>query len=502
MPWFYVIIIVFSYAFTFAQNIKKIELVNAALIDYDEIRYGKNIRRFAGNVVLKHDNAILTCDSAFYNNADNDVKMYGDVKINFSDTIHLFGNYISYSGNTKIAKVRKDVRLEHKKAILYCDSLDYDRNINVAFYFNYGKIKSDENVLVSKWGYYYAHLRDFVAVKDVILTHPKYKMFSDSLRYNIQTGISTFYGPSKIVSDANLIYCERGWYDTKKDISRFSKNAYLWSKNKLLKGDSLFYDRNMKYGIAQNKVWLVDSSNKIIIKGNYGKYFENPENAFITDSALFIIVQDSVDTLFLHADTLYYKTLSDSVKFLKAYYNVKFFKNDLQGACDSLVYSTKDSLMQLFNTPILWSEEHQLTAKKINIYFRNDSLYKIFLQDLAFIISQEDSILFNQIKGKTMTGYFHQNKLYKVEVKGNGQTIYYPKDKDEIIGANKAESSDITIFIKNNEIQKIVFYKKPTATLYPLKDINPLEFKLDYFKWYENIRPLKPEDIFIKSLYK
>ncbi len=499
MRCFLFVIFFLPFLFSHAQNIKKIELVNADLIDYDEERYGKNIKRLLGNVTLRHENAILRCDSAFHNSELNDVIMYGKVSINFSDTIHLFGKQISYSGTTKIARVRHQVILEHKKATLYCDSLDFDRNTNTAYYFNYGKIKSGENVLVSKWGYYFAHLRDFVAVKDVILTHPQYKMYSDSLRYNIQTGIATFYGPSKIISDTNLIYCENGWYDTKKDISRFSKNAYLWSKNKLLKGDSLFYDRNNQYGIASKNVFLIDSTNKVIVRGHYGKYFENPDKAFITDSALFILAQDSTDTLYLHADTLFYLTYSDSTKFLKAYYHVKFFKDELQGSCDSLVYSVRDSLMELYKVPILWSEKHQLAAKKIEIYFRNDSLYKILLNELAFIISQEDSLLFNQIKGKTMTGFFKENKLYKVEVKGNGQTIYYPKDNHEIIGANKAESSEITIFINNNEIQKIIFHRKPKATLYPLKDINPLDFKLDYFKWYEKLRPLSPTDIFIKN---
>ncbi len=481
-----------------AQTIKKIELVHADMIDYDEARYGKNIKRLTGNVTLKHDNAILTCDSAFHNNIENDVKMYGNVHINFSDTIHLYGRYISYSGNTKLAKVRQQVVLEHKRATLTCDSLDYNRNTNVAYYFNYGKIKSNESVLVSKWGYYFAPLRDFVAVKDVILTHPRYRMYSDSLRYNIQSEIATFYGPSKIINDTNLIYCENGWYDTKRDLSRFSKNAYLWSKQKLLKGDSLMYDRNNGRGVATKNVWLVDSSNKIIVKGHHGRYFENPDKAFVTDSAMFIMVQDSTDTLYLHADTLYYLTQNDSTKYLKAYYGVKFFKKDLQGSCDSLIYSVNDSLMQLFKVPILWSKQHQLTAKRIELYFRNDSLDRMLLHDLAFIISKEDSAFFNQIKGKNMTGYFRNNQLYKVEVKGNGQTIYYPRDKHEIIGANKAESSDITIFLKDNEIQKIIFHKNPKATLYPIKDVNPVDFKLDYFRWYQQLRPIKPEDIFVR----
>lgn len=495
----YIILIVFIIPlFVKSQNVKKIELINADMIDYDEARYGKNVRRMVGNVTLKHENAILTCDSAFYNTEQNDVQMYGEVNINFSDTIHLHGKYISYSGNQKTAKVRKDVTLIHKRATLYCDSLNYDRNTSVAYYFNYGKIVSNESVLVSKWGYYFAQLRDFVAVRDVILTNPKYKMYSDSLRYNIQSGISTFYGPSKIISDTNLIYCENGWYDTKKDVSRFSKNAYLWSKKKLLKGDSLFYDRGKQYGIATKNVSLIDSTNQLTISGNYGRYYENPDKAFMTDSALFVAVQDSVDTMYLHADTLFYLTTIDSLKYLKAYYHVKMFKNDLQGSCDSLVYSVRDSVMEMFKVPILWSEQHQLTAKQIKIFFRNDSIHRIYLNEIAFIISHEDSTLFNQIKGKTMTGYFKNNKLYKVDVKGNGQTIYYPKDNNEIIGANKAESSDLTIFIENNEVKKIVFFKQPNATLFPLNQINANEFKLDYFKWYENIRPLNALDIFKK----
>ncbi|MGQ9846886.1 MAG: OstA-like protein [Bacteroidales bacterium] len=495
---YFVIFILLIPFITKSQNIKKIELINADIIDYDEARYGRNIRRMVGNVTLKHDNAILTCDSAFYNTEQNDVQMYGNVNINFSDTIHLYGKYISYYGNTKTVNIRKEVTLTHKKATLYCDSLNYDRNTNIAYYFNYGKIVSNQSVLVSKWGYYFAHQRDFVAVKDVILTNPKYKMFSDSLRYNIQTGISTFYGPSKIFNDTNLIYCENGWYDTKKDVSRFSKNAYLWSKKKLLKGDSLFYDRTKHYGIATKNVTLIDSTNKLTIHGHYGCYYENPEKAYITDSALFIAIQDTNDTMYLHADTLFYITTADSSKFLKAYYHVKMYKDNLQGSCDSLVYSIRDSVMEMFKVPILWSEQHQLTAKQIKIYFRNDSIHKIFLNDIAFIISHEDSSLYNQIKGKTMTGYFKNNKLYKIDVKGNGQTIYYPKDNNEIIGANKAESTDLTIFIENDEVKKIVFIKQPTATLYPLNQINTNEFKLDYFKWYENIRPLKPFDIFKK----
>ncbi|PIP53962.1 MAG: organic solvent tolerance protein OstA [Bacteroidetes bacterium CG23_combo_of_CG06-09_8_20_14_all_32_9] len=483
-----------------AQEVKKIELLNADFIDYDEQLLGKEIKRLTGNVAFKHDNAVLKCDSAYFNSLRNNVVMYSHVHINFGDTIDLWGDSIRYYGNTKIAQVRNNVKLKNKNAILTTDSMNYDRNLNMGYYFNWGKIKDGDNSLVSKWGYYFALLKDFVAVKNVILTNPKYHMYSDSLRYNIQTELTSFYGPSKIVGDSNLIYCENGWYNTKTEISQFNKNAYLISKAQTIKADSLYYDRNKGYGKAYKNVEIIDTSANIILLGNFGYYYESPEQAMLTDSAVFINFNNN-DSLFLHADTLRTNTLTDSIgiyKLTKAYNHVKLFKTDMQGSCDSLTYSFRDSIIKLFNMPVMWSEVHQLTAKIIEIHTKNNEADYIVLQDAAFIISQEDTIRFNQIKGKNMIGYIKDKELMRIEVDGNGESVYFPKDNNELIGANKAESSKMTIYLDEGKVSKILFLTKPTAVLHPIDELPATDLLLANFHWYKQIRPMKKEDIFSK----
>lgn len=498
MKYFILFVITLCSTIVYSQEVKKIELLNADAIDYDEKLLGKEIKRLSGNVSFKHDSAILFCDSAYFNSFRNNVVMYGHVHINMGDTIHLWGDSIRYFGNTKIAEVRNNVKLTNKTAVLTTDSMNYDRNLNIGYYFNWGKIKDGENSLVSEWGYYFSLLKDFVAVKSVILTNPDYHMYSDSLRYNIETEKASFYGPSKIVGDSNLIYCENGWYNTKTEISQFNKNAYLQSKSQKIKGDSLYYDRNKKFGKAYNNVQIIDTSSKIILVGNYGYYYEQPEQAMLTDSAIFISY-DNNDTLFLHADTLRSNVIKDSIgefKLVKAFFNVKLFKSDIQGSCDSLTYTFRDSTINFYKNPVLWSDIHQLTADTIIIHTKNGNADYINLNNAAFVISQEDSTKYNQVKGKNMTGYIKDKELDRIEVDGNGESVYYPKDNNEIIGANKAESSKMTIFLNEGKVSKILFLTKPTAVLHPIEELAPKDLLLNNFLWLIDIRPKNKSEIF------
>ena len=84
-----------------------------------------------------------------------------------------------------------------------------------------------------------------------------------------------------------------------------------------------------------------------------------------------------------------------------------------------------------------------MSAGTIRLYTRNKTVYKAEMIDNAFVVALEDTAAFNQIKGRNMTGYIRNNELYRIDVEGNGQTIYYPKDEDEVIGVNRAESSNL-----------------------------------------------------------
>jgi len=477
------------------QQPKQIEILHSNTMEYKK---GINAQKLIGNVQFKHDDAIMNCDSAYFFSDENYIDAYGHIGIHQGDSLHLYGKFLKYNGNTKLAQIRKNVKLIDKETTLTTDSLDFKIAEDIGYYTNGGKIINANNQLSSKIGYYYAKQKMYYYRKNVIIINPQYVIKSDTLKYNTVTRTSFFFGPTTITSKENFIYCENGWYNTQTNISQFNKHAYLKNDKQLLRGDSLYYERNNGFGKAFGHIWLNDSTQKVISTGNYARYYEKPQYAMITDSAVFMQYND-VDTMFVHADTLISVATdtSNKEKIIRAFMHVRIFKPDMQGKCDSLNYTTSDSTMRLYNKPVIWTDANQMTSNYIELHMANQKLHTANFYTNSFIISEEDSIKFNQIKGKKMVGYFKDNELFKVDVFGNGQTLYYTKDKNTIVGLNKAESSNLTVFINKKSVKKIVFLTKPEATLTPLSKINKGESFFKDFKWYEKSRPTSKEDIFI-----
>ncbi len=494
----YLVIIIFLIISTAlsAQKIKKIKILNA-----DKFTYSKELeidaRRLIGDVAFQHEDTYLYCDSAYLYIKTNNIDAFGNIHIKASDSLDIYGDTLNYDGNTKIAKLKNNVRLIDNQINLSTDNMIYDLNNNIGSYFSGGKIIDENNILTSKIGHYYSDNKEFFFKDSVVLINPEYIMNSDTLKYNTITEISYFYGPSTITSDDNFIYCENGWYNTISDISQYNKNAYLRNDEQTLSGDSLYYDRNLGFGKAFFNVVMIDTVQNIILKGQFAEYMEETGNSLITDSSVAIIV-DEKDSLFLHADTL--KMLFDSAKAGKtlfAYYKVKFFKQNLQGMCDSLVYDFKDSLIKLIEKPLIWSDKNQLSAEYIELRLSDNKIKTMLLQKSAFLVEQDDSTQFNQIKGKEMTGYFNDNKLKKVLVQGNSESVYFVRDENKfLIGVNKSVSSNLTIYLKNNEIHSILYLTEPIATLTPLKELSKNELILKGFFWEIEKRPKNKFDIF------
>lgn len=475
----------------------KIKLQNADVFEYVE-KDGTKTRRLIGNVVFKHENVLMSCDSAFLYSKSNTLDAYGNVKINKVDGVKIIGDSLKYDGDSKMANIKGNVILTHNDILLSTTSMNYDINKNVATYTNWGKIIDKENVLTSRIGIYYADNKDFFFKDSVHLENPEYNMTADTLRYNTGSEIAFFLGPTTITADENTIYCENGWYDTKHNLSQFNKHAKIFSNSKSISGDSLFYNRGKGYGKAINNVVIWDTVQNLIISGDFAEYFEENDEVVVSENAVLIDIYEE-DTLFLHADTL--RTGFDTTgehKILLAYNKVRFYKPDLQGKCDSMVFFYQDSTINLFSDPIIWSEQNQMTADFINLKRGDSGIESLSFENNSFIVSQVDSNMYNQIKGKNMLGLFIDNDLRRIKVTGNGETVYYAQEEDSsYVGVNKAICSDMIIYVEENNIKKITFIKQPTATLYPIDELSKQELELKGFIWLEEKRPLSKEDIFI-----
>lgn len=485
----------FDSGMAFSQKKKKVEILNSDILLYER-HEGASLKRLIGNVALKHEDVIMYCDSAYLFDDRNLVEAYNNVHIIQGDTLNLYGDFLKYRGDVRIAEFRRNVIMIDKQVELRTEFLDYNLNDDLGYYFNGGVIHNEQDTLKSRKGYYYAKQELFHFKDSVVILNPDFIIYSDTLKYNVATEISYFLGPTQIFGDSSYAYCENGWYNSQQDISQFKKNAYLVSKGQTIIGDSLYYDNLNGFGRAFSNVVVIDSAESVMLKGNYGIFHENPERAMVTDSAIFIQFAGS-DSLFVHADTMRSRMDStNSFRIMMAFYHVKIFGSEIQGKCDSLSYSFRDSVIRLFGQPVLWSEENQLTSEYMEIHTRNEQVEHIELYQSAFIISQEDSTRFNQIKGKDMVGYFREGELYRINVFGNGQTIYYAKEDNEIIGVNSAESSDMVIYLENKKVRKINFIKKPDGILNPLGEVPDRELRLKNFSWQDRYRPRSKLDIF------
>jgi lipopolysaccharide export system protein LptA len=482
-----------------AQKPAKVKLIKASELNYDK-RLGEKVQRLVGNVILKHDSTYLYCDSAYLNELTNSFDGFGNVRIKASDTLNLYGDLLNYNGDTRIAELHHNVKLIDRRATLFTDHLWYNRPAKVAYYLTGGRIVDSLNDLTSIKGYYYTSLKEAYFSDSVVLINPDYVMNTDTMLYNTGSEISVFLGPTTITSDENLIYCENGWYDTRNNKSQFNKNAYILTAEQKLMGDSLYYDRNLNFGQAFRNVSLHDTIQDMMILGNYGEFRKKEGYAFVTDSAQAILAEKN-DSLFLHSDTLWlFFDSTQRVNQMKAYYHTKFYRKDLQGKCDSLVYNYNDSTIFLYHNPVLWSDKNQLTADSVRIVMANKQIDTLALLNSAFIVSMDDTIsrsTFNQIKGKIMIGYFRDNELVKIMVKGNSETIYYVREeKGGLIGINVAYSSDMLIQLSDSQVKTITYIKQPDAHLYPTEEVSQENQFLKGFKWFEGIRPMNRYDIF------
>ena len=478
----------------------KVYLLHSDVLKKSPLNPDPDAQILIGNVAFRHDSVYMYCDSACFYEKTNSLEAFDNVKMVQGDTLFLYGDYLFYDGNTQIAQVRYNVRMENKNTTLLTDSLNYDRIYNLGYYFDGGTLMDEENVLTSEWGEYSPATKISVFNYDVKLVNPKFTLTSDTLRYSTATKIANILGPSDIVSDANHIYSELGFYNTQIGQAELLDRSVLTNEGKRLIGDSLFYDRVKGYGEAFDNVIMTDTVNKNMLTGDYCYYNELTKYAFATKKAV-VVDYSQGDSLFMHADTLqmytYYLNTDSMLRETRAYHKVRMYRADVQGVCDSLVFSSKDSCLTMYYDPILWNNNQQLLGEKIMIYMNDSTIDWAHIQNQALSVEQLDSISYNQVTGKEMKAWFQGGEMRKVDVIGSVRLVYYPMESDStLIGMNVSETSLLNMFLENRKMKKMIMSPKSNGTLYPMLQRPPEKMKLDNFVWFDYIRPLDKEDIF------
>jgi lipopolysaccharide export system protein LptA len=494
---------IFCFFFFSLQNLTaqkdtaKVKLIAADILEYNK-SLNPDYQILTGNVVFEYEDALLYCHQAkIYINRDL-VVTNGNVHIIINDTTHMYGDSLRIDGDTEIAELMGDVRLIDNEITLTTDHLYYDFKNKVAYYLSGGEITDPENYLKSQRGYYYQNSKDIFFRDSVYVQNKDTEMFSDTLMYNSKTEITHFFGKTIIRQENSELHCEKGTYDTKNDIGKFSQNVKLFSGSRALYSDSLYYDKPAGFSEAFSRVFFRDTTENMLLNCHYGLFYEHDSTFFATDSALLRIVEKS-DTLYLHADSLFLvnDTILHMQKVLLAFHKARMWRHDLQAVSDSIVMLQSDSLLYLYNNPILWMDNTQLIGDTIQLTNKDGKMDRLYLNHNAFIVSQEKSSDFQQIKSKNMEGIFVENELDRLWANEESETLYYVFDDEMLlIGINKTISEKVRINFIENKVDNIIFYNSPKGNLYPEEEITDDEKQLSGFRWEQSVRPKYPEDVF------
>jgi lipopolysaccharide export system protein LptA len=496
---------------------KRLDIITAKRYNFQKSDSGNQFVSLAGNVEVRQEKTLFYADSAVLNQKLNILEAFGNVHINDADSVHTYAQYLKYLGKEKIAYLKNNVKLTDGKGVLTTDELEYNTATKIGIYTKGGKIVDGKTVLTSKEAYYNGQTRDVYFKKKVVLNDPEYHITTDSLLYNTYTNIATFICPTKILTGSRKINTREGYYDLKNRKAQFGSNTII---------------EDSTYSIVSHEMHFDDSTGKAVFYGNVfyqGKdtandfdlhsdtlQTNNKNGSVLATSNPVLVIKRNGDSTFIKADTLYSAKLSQLLKtrtvpiirdssteikieakdsavdkFFEAYHNVRIFSDSMQAVGDSLFYTLKDSVFRLFQHPVAWAQENQITGDTIYLYVQNNKPQRIRVFENAMAISLSGLNYYNQVGGKSMTGYFVDGKINYLHTKGSpAQSVYYEAaDDGKFIGVNSATSDVIDMYFKEGRPFKVVFRNKLEGTSYPMGQVDHVGLRLRGFKWQNDRRP-------------
>lgn len=281
-----------------------IEIIHADTLIMNE-KDSISVTRFIGNAIFKQGTTLFNCDSAVKNNKTNIIDAYGHIHINQADSIHIYGNYLNYDANTRIAILREDAKLTDGKVTITGPELQYDMNAKIGSYVKTGKLVNGKSVLTSDEGYYYTDTKEMHFMRNVLLVDPEYTLSTDELLYNTDTKIATIVAPTTINNnDKSVMYATSGYYDTEKGYGNFGNRPTIEDSTGTITADNIEMDKLTGMAYATGNMVYKDTARKMSLLANKGIVNQREKTVLATQKPL-LIMEKNKDTMYMAADTLF-----------------------------------------------------------------------------------------------------------------------------------------------------------------------------------------------------
>ena len=478
-----------------------------------------------GDVMFTKGPMIMRCDSAHYFADTESMDAFGNVSMEQGDTLFVYADELNFDGVSEIATLYADpgkkVQLINRDVMLETDIFIYDLGIDLGYYEVGGTLTDPSNTLTSLKGEYVPSTKEANFYTDVHLfsrnSTDTLNIYSDTLYYNTGTHIAELHSPSTVINDRGTIFTSLGIYDTDSNrTTLYERSTIVTSQGQTLTADTIYYDRNRGFGEAFGSLEATDSVHKAAIYGDYGYYNELADSSFVTGHAEMRHFGEP-DTLFLHArflqtfrkidstlipaDTIAgtpEHMLFDTTHVAVAYPRVRFFRNDMQGICDSMRFTEADTMLRMFVSPIVWSEDRQIFGNIIELHLNDSTIETATLPEQGFTAQHIEGDHYNQLSGKKMVATFDNGEMRRLDIDGNVEIIMYPEEADSTINKMvNAQSSFLTAVFRGQTTELIKMWPETTGAATPLFLAKKSNYYLPKFKWFDGMRPADRYDIFI-----
>ena len=486
---------------------------------------GTELQILAGTVRVRQGTSLFTCDSMVINEAANMLEAFGNVHINDSDTANIYSNYLRYLTDRRMAYLRGGVKLTDGHGTLTTNELEYDVATRIGVYKNGGRVVNKKSVLTSKEGVYYADVKDVYFKKNVELKDPAYYLKSDSMIYNTETQMVRFIAQTYIRdSSGRTIRTKEGYYDLRGGRAEFSQRTRIEDKSLIIEGNEIASDDAAGIVQIRGNGILIDTAQGVNILAN--EIFANKKTgAYLATKKPLMIIKQEKDSIYITADTLFSARLSDRFiqtdnkpkdslkkvvainvkklnndstnRYFEAFRNVRIFSDSVQAVSDSLFYSFKDSIFQLFHNPVIWSNKNQVTGDTIYLYTRNKKADRVRVFENSFLIGENEPGVYNQVRSIRMDAFFREGAIDSVLAKGDAESIYFLQDDDSAYTSiNQTASDHMDVFFIDGDLKRVVFRNNVKGTLWPISQKTPGEMRLKGFTWLDERRPKTKYELF------
>jgi len=539
------------------RDIRQVELRQGNTFMYcDTARILDKVVIAYGNIIIQQGDSVnIFADSLIYQGDSEIADLFGNVILEKEEQ-KLFTDRLNYSLRTKIATYNEgalltnggaqltskkgsyyldqdlayfseDVIIVDSSFTLQSDTLEFDTKTEFATFHGPTLIQQDSSKIYCEAGFYdipnkIAEFRenaqyqkgDQLATADIInydgkidevllRGNAKFDELEKSarakvIRYDQKNDIIFLEGDAYYKDVTQEITSDLIEYNSESETFKTQGRALILDGSQILQADTVDYDADSGMAIAKGDVVWRDTVENTIIYAEHTKY--NKETDFLLASGnrpMLVSISDG-DTLHLAADTLQSFKINeeDSTRNFLGYPDVRIFKTDLQGLCDTVFFNGVDSIFNLKGNPILWSDSSQFLADTINIFLDSNKIDKIRFIQNALIVNTKDEFFYNQIKGREMTAHFKDNSIERMLVNGNAESVYYAMDDSTgYFGVNKSISSKMTLYFEDSDLNSIHAYRDPESSVFPMRGTDHEALKLPGFRWDWERRPKSVEDL-------